>query len=205
MASALRKTPYHSYRDYLTWPAEYRYELIDGTAYAMAPAPTQSHQIAVGELFRQIANALVGKPCMPFIAPLDVRLPRLGRADDKNSDAQNDDQIDTVVQPDLLVVCDKHKRDSRGILGAPDWIIEVLSPVTAVYDQVTKRRLYEAAGVREYWLVHPQDRSLIRYSLVNGYYPSVDPVALSGETPSLILPEVVIHWECLLQLLPEPI
>ncbi|MBF0254944.1 MAG: Uma2 family endonuclease [Gammaproteobacteria bacterium] len=200
MGLALRDEQYHSYKDYLSWPDEVRYELIDGVAYAMAPAPTQSHQLVVGELFRQIANALLGKSCQAFVAPLDVRLPRLGPS---SKDAFKDENIDTVVQPDLVVVCDRNKRDRRGILGAPDWIIEVLSPSSAIHDLVSKRQLYERSGVREYWLVHPADRSLIVYQLIDGNYPPSDPQALGGQTPSQAVPEVVIDWEMLLQQLPD--
>ncbi len=100
MALTLRDTAYHTYREYRTWPEDLRYELIDSAAYLMAPAPARVHQEVVGDMYRQTANAPHGKPCRPFIAPFDVRLPR---------GTEPDDQVDTVVQPDLLVVCDPSK------------------------------------------------------------------------------------------------
>jgi Uma2 family endonuclease len=195
MALAQRDNDYHTYGDYLTWPEDVRYELIDGVAYLMAPAPTISHQDIAGEIFRQAANALQGKPCRVFIAPVDVRLPKANEADD---------QIDTVVQPDILAVCDPGKISERGIRGAPDWVLEVLSPSTAGHDQVRKRRVYEQAGVREYWMVHPTDRVLTIYRLENGAYGKPDTQVLEGETPVAVLPRVVIAWDELVAGLPKP-
>ena len=102
MGLPLRDTLRHTYGDYLAWPEDMRYELIDGIAYAMAPAPLRLHQEVLLEIARQTANALEGKPCRPFVAPFDVRLPRADEADR---------DIDTVVQPDLVVVCDRGKLD----------------------------------------------------------------------------------------------
>ena len=186
MALPKRDIEYHTYADYQTWPDDCRYELIDGIAYAMAPAPTRKHQIVVGELFRQIANTLEGKPCRPYIAPFDVRLKQAGQPDHKT---------DTVVQPDISVICDRNKVDDKGAKGAPDWIIEVLSPATASHDQIVKHALYERAGVREYWLVHPTDRVLTIYRLLDGAYGKPDIRPLDGETLCSVLPEVVIDWE----------
>ena len=128
-------------------------QLLDGTAYAMAP-PSWAHQSVVTELGRQLGNALHGKPCLARVAPVGVRLPRLNEADAN---------IRTVFEPDILVVCDRNKIDAKGVRGAPDVIIEVsptgdtekqvLSPSTASFDQIDKRQAYEQAGVRELWLV----------------------------------------------------
>ena len=181
-----RDIEYHTYADYQTWPDDCRYELIDGIAYAMAPAPTSKHQVAVLEIARQIANALDGKPCRPYIAPFDVRLMQ---AD------QTDQHVDTVVQPDISVICDRSKVDDKGAKGAPDWIIEVLSPSTASHDQIIKHALYERAGVREYWLVHPTDKLLTIYRLVDGSYGKPDIRELEGETACSVLPDVVLHWQ----------
>jgi Uma2 family endonuclease len=145
MGLALKDTEHHCYGDYLHW-ADNNYELIDGEAYFMAPAPNLEHQEVAGDVYFQLRSALAGKKCRAFIAPIDVRLPKKDEADES---------IDTVVQPDVLVVCDSHKLDRRGIRGAPDWILEVLSPSTASHDQIKKRELYERHGVREYWLIHP--------------------------------------------------
>ena len=128
----LRDTDYHTYGDYLTWSGTYGDELIDGAAYVREPpAPSWSHQMIVGELiFGQIRSGLKGKPYRVCVAPVDVRLPF--------KSIEEDNQIDTVVQPDLLIVCDLAKIDARGMRGAPDWIAEVLSPSTARHDKFVK-------------------------------------------------------------------
>jgi Uma2 family endonuclease len=195
MALALRDRDYHTYGEYLAWPEDARYELIDGIAYLMAPAPLLEHQDVAGEIYRQLANALRGSPCRAFMAPVDVRLPKASEADER---------IDTVVQPDVLVVCDAAKLDRRGVRGAPDWVMEVLSPATAGHDQVRKRRIYEQAGVLEYWLVHPTDRVLTVYRLQDGAYGKPDAQVLEGETPVGVLPGIVIAWDELVARLPKP-
>lgn len=138
----------HTYGDYLGWPEDVRYELIDGVAYLMSPAPSRVHQELVGELYRQIANALEATPSRAYVAPFDVRLPKSG---------EPDASVDTVVQPDVLVVCDPEKLDERGMRGAPDWVIEVLSPATAGHDQTVKARGVRA-GRGPRGLAGPSDR-----------------------------------------------
>lgn len=186
----------HTYGDYLRWPEGVRYELIDGQALLMAPSPTADHQDIAGEIYRQLANALEGASCRVFIAPFDVRLPRGDEADE---------DVDTVVQPDVLLVCDSAKLDRRGLRGAPDWVAEVLSPSTAAHDQIAKRRVYERAGVREYWLVHPSDRTLTRYTLEQGRYGIPDIAELKGATALAILPTVEIAWDALAARLSPPL
>ena len=195
MGLALRKEKHYTYADYLQWPDETRYELIDGEAFLMSPAPLVEHQEVAGEVYYQLRNQLDGQPCRPYIAPVDVRLPRADEADAA---------IDTVVQPDVLVVCDPHKIDRRGVRGAPDWVLEVLSPSTAAHDQIAKRRTYERAGVREYWLVHPGDRTLTVYVLENGQYGRPEIYELKDETPIGVLPGVSIAWDALVTRLPKP-
>jgi Uma2 family endonuclease len=194
MGLARRDTQHHTYADYLTWPNDVRYELIDGVAYLMAPAPTLDHQDVVGEVFRQLANALQSKPCRAYVSPVDVRLPKADEADDL---------VDTVVQPDVLVVCDHAKLDRRGVRGGPDLVVEVLSPSTASHDHMRKRLVYERAGVREFWLVHPVDRIVTIYRLEDGRYGRPDLSELAGETPVGVLPDLSIQWDALLQRLPE--
>lgn len=194
MGLPLRDHQHHTYSEYLTWPDDVRYELIDGQAITMAPAPNLDHQDIVGELFYQIRQQLEGKPCRPFIAPVDVRLPR--------GDEANDD-IDTVVQPDVIIVCDPGKLDRRGVRGAPDWVAEVLSPSTAAHDQVVKRRLYERAGIPEYWLVHPSDRTLTIYTLRDGAYGRPDIFELKESTRLQTMPELEIAWNALVERLPK--
>lgn len=173
-----------TYADYLSWPDGERWELIDGQAYAMSPAPSNFHQLVVGELFATIHHHLRDKPCRPFVAPFDVRLPRAGTADG---------EIDTVVQPDITVVCDPDKlKDNHGCLGAPDWVIEVLSPATAARDQSTKRALFERHGVAEYWLVHPGDRWVMIYRLESGAYGKPLVFGIEDECSALAFPELVI-------------
>ena len=195
MGLALRTDKHYTYADYLTWPDDARYELIDGEAFLMAPAPLIEHQEVAGDVYHQLRNQLDGKPCRPYIAPVDVRLPRK---------EETDDAIDTVVQPDVLVVCDPSKIDRRGVRGAPDWLLEVLSPSTAAHDQIAKRRTYERAGVREYWLVHPGDRTLTVYVLETGQYGRPDIYELKDATPIGVLPGVSIAWGALIERLPKP-
>jgi Uma2 family endonuclease len=154
MTEPARKTEQYTYRDYLRWSDDQRWELIDGTAYLMAPATNWRHQELAGEIFRQISNQLVGKPCRPAIAPLDVRLPKGDEADER---------VDTVVQPDVLIVCHGERIDRRGVRGAPSFVLEVLSPSSASHDQIRKRRVYERSGVAEYWILHPVDGVLTIY------------------------------------------
>ena len=146
-----------NYSDYCTWKDDERWELIDGEPYMMAPGPSQVHQEKGGELHRQIANFLKDKPCKVFSAPFDVRL---------NADTYDD----IVVQPDLLVVCDTGKLDGRCCVGAPDMIIEILSASTARRDRFEKFRIYEKAGVREYWIVDPDNQTVQVHLLKDGVY-----------------------------------
>jgi len=183
---AIRDNHYHTYGEYLTWPEEVRYELIDGVAYLMAPAPTDRHQSLLGELYLQIGNALRDNPCRVRLAPYDVRLPKGDEADE---------DIDTVVQPDLSVICDKGKIDQRGARGAPDWIIEILSPSTASHDQVRKLRLYERAGVLEYWLLHPIDQVVTIYRMQEGRYGRADVLEMAGNSSPGLFPEIRIDWD----------
>lgn len=183
-----------TYADYLKWPDGERWELIDGEAFAMSPAPTISHQTLVLDMARQIADVLDGAPCRALIAPVDVLLPTPDEADD---------QTTTVVQPDILVVCDPKKITDRNVRGAPDWIIEVLSPATARHDHLTKRALYERAGVREYWLVHPVDRVITVYVLKDGQYGGPEIADMAGERAPTIFPEIVIRWQPILDKLPQ--
>lgn len=185
MGLAIRDERRYTYRDYRGWTDDARWELIDGFAYAMAPAPTRSHQAVVGEIFFQIRSQLDGQPCRPFVAPFDVRLPRGGAADD---------DIDTVVQPDIVVVCDPARLDERGCRGAPDWVIEVLSPATAEHDHVRKRALYERSGVAEYWLVHPTDRTVLVYRLAGGEYGKPDATGFDATVTSATAGHVAVDF-----------
>jgi len=144
--------PRFTYGDYVQWTGDERYELIDGVVYDLSPAPRRRHQGILVALALQIGAFLKDKPCKLYVAPFDVRLPDADEADEK---------VRTVVQPDLVVVCDPSKLDEAGCRGAPDFVVEIISPSTSVKDQTTKTALYERHGVKEYWLIHPMDNLLI--------------------------------------------
>lgn len=185
----------YTYADYAAWPDTVRGELIDGRFHDLGEASSVLHQWVVGGLGAQLHAQLAGKPCRPLISPLDVLLPRLG---------QSDEQIDRVVQPDVLIVCDAAKLLERYVRGAPDFVAEVLSPATSRKDQVEKLALYETCGVREYWLLHPVDRVLTIYTQLadgSGYgRPRV--LAAEGSVTLAILPDVVVDCDALFADLP---
>ncbi|MBZ4644799.1 MAG: hypothetical protein PWR27_1604 [Petroclostridium sp.] len=139
----------YTYEDYLNWPEEERWEIIDGIAYMQA-APSRIHQEILMELSKQIANYLTGKPCKVYPAPFCVRLPK--------GDEKSDKDIKNVVEPDITIVCDPSKLDEKGCNGAPDMIIEIMSPSSGKKDRVEKFNKYEKAGVREYWVVEPDEK-----------------------------------------------
>jgi len=149
----------YSYADYLTWADEKIRELMDGFIKIMSPSPSTKHQVVTGNLFANIHRFIKrnkGK-CKVFASPFDVRLPKYGE--------KADEQIYNVVQPDICVVCDPSKIDKRGCLGAPDLVIEVQSFSSARYDLTEKFDLYEASGVREYWVVFPYDEGVMVFLL----------------------------------------
>ena len=143
----------YTYADYLCWQVKDRLELIKGRLFKMSPAPTSYHQKLSSRLHIEIGNYLKRKNCEIFHAPFDVRLP-------KNNNEKADQLIYTVVQPDICVICDLSKIDTRGCLGAPDLIIEILSSKTAPKDLNEKFHLYEECGVFEYWIVYPGENIL---------------------------------------------
>jgi Uma2 family endonuclease len=182
-----RDIHHHTYADYLTWSRTHGDELIDGTAYVREPpSPTWSHQMIVGEVYHQIASSLEDKPCRVCIAPSDIRLPKSN---------EEDDQVDTVIQPDIFIVSDLRNVDARGLRGAPDWLAEVLSPSTARHDQITKLPAYERAGVREVWLINPMNRTLSIYRLEAGHYRHATVLELKGRTQLTAVDGVTIDWD----------
>lgn len=144
-----------TYRDYLTWGDDERWEIIGGEAYNMTPAPTVVHQNMAGVAYRQLSTQLAGKKCVAFMAPTDVVL----------SD-------EDVVQPDVFVICKKTQISETHIEGAPALVIEILSPSTAIKDKREKRTLYEHFGVREYILIDPGENYAERYVLEGGIFRS---------------------------------
>ena len=151
----------YSYADLLSWDDNTRYELYDGQPVALA-SPTDVHQNILGELYLQLGNYLKGKKCRAYLSPFDVRL--------FEEEGDSPEDVDTVVQPDLMVVCDKGKVDRHGVHGAPDLVIEILSPSSARYDRLVKFSLYQRAGVKEYWLVDPSTRTVSVHTLEDGAY-----------------------------------
>ena len=145
-----------TYKDYLSWDDNIRVEIIDGIVYMMGGA-SEWHQDMAGDIFHQLKLFFKDKTCKPYIAPFDVRL-----------FPQNDLKDKTVIQPDILVVCDKSKIQPKGICGAPDFIIEIMSDSSEAHDMITKKKLYESSGVREYWIV--QQKKIYKYHLVDGKY-----------------------------------
>lgn len=162
----------YTYADYLKWNFEERLELIKGKIYKMSPAPTTRHQQISVRLSGEMYALLKGKRCQLFTAPFDVRLPVQNK--------KRPSQINTVVQPDLCVICDESKIDERGCLGPPDLLVEVLSKRTGRKDRTTKLRLYEEAGVREYWLVSPK-RATVEVFLLNEEGKYADAKVYGGE------------------------
>ncbi|WP_373515741.1 Uma2 family endonuclease [Persicitalea sp.] len=147
----------YSYADYLKWQFEERVELIKGKLFKMSPAPSRRHQEISSILQGKIFNFLDIKTCKIYPAPFDVRLaPRRGEKTDK---------IYTVVQPDLCVFCGKANLDDRGAIGAPDWVIEILSPGNSRIEVKNKFGVYEENGVKEYWLVDPAYETIMVYVL----------------------------------------
>ena len=149
----------------------------EGSIYKLC-APSPNHQLVTGDLYVQLYNFLQGKPCIVFIAPFDVRLPRPGKTADK--------LVKTVVQPDVCVVCDKSKIDGRGACGAPDLMVEVLSKGNLKHDIRTKFELYEEAGVREYWIISPEDEVVSVFLLNENGKLNLGKVYFPGDTISSV-------------------
>lgn len=162
-------------------------ELIKGRVLRKISVPTSKHQRIVSNLHGVIWGYLRRQRCQVFTSPFDVRLLR--------STGNGDAQIKTVVQPDISVICDLSKIDKCGCLGAPDWIIEIVSPSSLVLDTRTKFDLYAENGVREYWIVFPGEQAITAYALTaEGQYESTGIYAEPGPMPSSVLPELAIEW-----------
>ncbi|HMK65107.1 MAG TPA: Uma2 family endonuclease [Thermodesulfobacteriota bacterium] len=160
------KNKIYTYKDYLEWENGDRWELIEGVAYYMTPAPSRSHQKISVSLVDQLFQYVKGKECEVYHAPFDVRLPEGN---------EKDEEIRTVVQPDIVVVCDPSKLDEKGCKGSPDLVMEILSPATSSIDHIVKLNLYEKNKVPEYWIIHPTDKIVMVYRLSeNGSYGRAD-------------------------------
>lgn len=146
----------YTYADYLKWNFEERLELFRGKIFRLS-APNTKHQLVSGNILAELVTFLKQKKCQAFSAPFDVRLPAKNR--------KNDHEVTTVVQPDICVICDESKIDTRGCCGAPDLAVEILSPGNSKKEIKLKHELYEEAGVLEYWVVYPEEESIIIFLL----------------------------------------
>jgi Uma2 family endonuclease len=187
MSRLTAEDPRFTYGDYVQWIGDERWELYEGKAVLMSPGPSRAHQHILMDLSFQVASHLRDHPCQVYFAPFDVRLPE---------GDEPDAEVATVLQPDLVVICDPSKLDDAGCRGAPDWVVEIASPSTASRDRVAKRDLYEKHGVKEYWLVDPADDSLLVYRL-DPATRRFDRGASSRRptaTPVGVLPGLVVDW-----------
>lgn len=168
----------YSYADYLKWQLQEKVELIKGKILAMSPAPTRFHQDIAVKMTIKWGNFLYKSPCKVYTAPFDVRLPVASKG-----------KADTVVQPDLCVVCDLSKLDEAGCNGSPDLIIEILSKGNSKREMDTKFDLYQEAGVREYWIIDPLRRMVLLYSLVDEKLVTGKPFLEGDTVTSKIFPD----------------
>jgi len=175
----------YSYADYLTFKMEEMVELIKGKVFKMT-VPKRIHQKISGTVFNKIYNYLDNKKCQVYSAPFDVRLPVKSR---KNED------IFTVVQPDICVICDLEKLDDYGCIGAPDLVIEILSEGNNKKELKYKFDVYEESGVLEYWIINPMGQTLTINTLVNGKYQSSRLLTTGDEISTPILPEFILKLE----------
>ena len=176
----LNKT--YSYADYLKWQFEERVELIKGKIFKMSPSPARKHQRISGVFQGELYNFLDNSTCQVYSAPFDVRLtPR--KSDDRH-------KIHTVVQPDICVICDLTKLDDKGCIGAPDWIIEILSPGNSQTEMKNKFEVYQENGVKEYWLADPANEIVFVYVLNGeGRYIGLHPFTLADTISGNVFPE----------------
>jgi Uma2 family endonuclease len=188
-------TKSYTYADYLTWQFNDRVELIMGKIFNMSPAPSSQHQHITVAISSSIYQFLRNKPCKVFSAPFDVLLP-------DSSGVKN-----TVVQPDITVVCDPSKITKEGCNGAPDLVVEVISKSSVKKDLHEKYGIYEKVGVKEYWIVQPNDRSLIIFRLdESGHYLPSKPITKGDKATSTVLPGLEIDMdELFVDVVEEPV
>jgi len=176
-------TKSYSYADYLTWMFQDRLELFRGKIFKMSPAPSMYHQKVAGNIQGILWNKFKNHPCNLFPAPFDVRLLNAKKS-------TKDNEVFTVVQPDLCVICDEKKLDDRGAIGAPDLMIEILSPGNSKKEMTHKYELYQEAGVLEYWLVNPADKTILIYVLKDGIFQGQQPLIEESTIKSRLFPEL---------------
>lgn len=184
--SDLDLTKTYTYADYLKWTFDERLELIKGKIFKMSPAPNPAHQDVSGAMFYRLYGYLLGKPYKVYAAPFDVRFSR---------QVTEDKEVITVLQPDLCVICDPAKIDGKGCLGAPDIVVEVLSSGNNKTELKNKYEVYEEAGVLEYWIIHPAEKTFLRYTLVGGKFQTSRLLTIGDEVTTPILPGFVLSLE----------
>lgn len=175
----------YTYADYLMWQLKERVELIKGKIMAMSPAPARMHQKILRKINRAFDSHFAEHLCEVYFAPFDVRLP-----DEKGN-------IKTVVQPDLCVICDPSKLDDRGCLGAPDLVVEILSPGNSKREMKDKFELYQENGVAEYWVVRPEEKNIQIFLLEKGKYIGLAPITEGDMAASTRFPELRFSTETL--------
>ncbi len=177
----------YTYADYLQWKFKERLELIKGRVFKMSPAPSSYHQDIAGNLYFALKLYLLKKQCKVFIAPFDVRLTK--------KSLTNED-VTTVVLPDICVICDRSKIDKAGCIGAPDIVVEIISPGNNKTELQNKFEIYEENGVQEYWIVSPQDKTFLNYVLnQEGIYVASKLLPSDAEVTTPILPGFVLKLE----------
>ncbi len=177
-------TKQYSYADYLTWQFQERVELIKGYIFPMS-APGRKHQRVSWHITRYFMDYFRNSPCQVYVAPFDVRLPRTPTADNQKTM--------TVLQPDLCVICDLAKLDDQGCVGAPDLVVEILSPGNTKKEMRQKFDVYQEAGVKEYWLIQTQDHNVFQYVLNDeGIYVGLHPLTDEDELVSRVFPDFKI-------------
>jgi len=174
--NAVKREKYCTYEDWLAIDDGNRYELLNGELYMMS-APATQHQAILMEISRQLANFLLDKPCNVYPAPFGVHLNK-----------------DTVFQPDIVVVCDPDKINEKGCEGAPDFVVEILSPSTANYDCIVKYKEYLHAGVKEYWIVDPTNKTVFVNFLKGSEYV-LETYSDANNIPVNVLPELAIDMK----------
>ena len=179
-------TKSYTYADYLKWTFEERVELIKGRIFAMIPATNRAHQDISGEIFYKFKTFLENKDCRVYIAPFDVRLARKSK---------EDKDIITVLQPDVCVICDLSILDDKGCAGAPDLVIETLSPGTSCREVKNKYEIYEESGVKEYWIVDPIRQTLQVNVLQDGRYMPMRTLTMGDIVTTSVLPGFSLDLE----------
>ena len=169
----------YTYADYLKWKFKERVELLKGKIFRMSPAPSSSHQQISLKVTRKLDKYFINTDCSLYVAPFDVRLEKT---------KSDDTKVTTVVQPDLCVICDQNKLDDKGCNGAPDLIVEILSPGNSKKEMGIKFDLYEENGVKEYWIVEPAEKSIFIYVLQNERFIGLKPLIEDDKMMSPLFP-----------------